>query len=240
MPDPLDYAPFTRQHRFAIFVCALGSFCDVVEITVGTLLSSVLSGRTSGVTAAQLSWLLAAPVAGAVVATPLLGLLADRAGRRSMLVAALSTLAIISFCSALSADIPWLIGFRMISGIGIGELRGIHGGLPGGGLTGPHTRGRTLLFAYAIGAIRLARCALVRLRSFLQRWRWRECLAIHLRSWRSWRGHYGPSGDARAESPRWLQDARSQCARGCRARELSDPFPSAASPGRNVRACSLN
>jgi MFS transporter, putative metabolite:H+ symporter len=152
MTDPLDPAPLTRQHQFVILVCALGSFCDVIEISVGNVLSAVFSVDTSTVAPGQLSWLLAAPYLGAVIATPLFGLLADRAGRRLTLIATLSILAVSSVASALSPGIRSLICCRVASGFATGSYAAIMATYLAEVMP-IRWRGRMLLIACALGAI---------------------------------------------------------------------------------------
>src|SRR6188474_2692768 len=77
----LDALPVTPLHWAIVVVCALGLMFDVIEAGLSNALSAVFSAAPHRVGQLQLSLLLASVFAGGAIGAPLLGLLADRAGR---------------------------------------------------------------------------------------------------------------------------------------------------------------
>lgn len=116
----LDALPFCRL-RLAIFaVTTLALFADIAEVALGNALGAVFQAPPRSMTRTELSLFLAAIFAGGAVGAPGFGLLGDRTGRRLALQAALLVVAIGSIGAAASDDAVTLIGFRFLSGLGIG------------------------------------------------------------------------------------------------------------------------
>lgn len=116
----LDALPFCRL-RLAIFaVATLALFADIAEVALGNALGVVFQAPPRSMTRVELSLFLAAIFAGGAAGAPGFGLLGDRTGRRLALQAALLVVAIGSIGAAASNDAVALIGFRFLSGLGIG------------------------------------------------------------------------------------------------------------------------
>jgi MFS transporter, putative metabolite:H+ symporter len=146
----LDALPVTPLHWAIVVVCALGLMFDVIEAALSNALSAVFSAPPHRVAQLQLSLLLASVFAGGAIGAPLLGLLADRHGRRLALGAALLVLAATSLLAAASTDILWLTIFRTLSGLALGAypvlmVAYLSDVLP------PARRGRMILLCAAIG-----------------------------------------------------------------------------------------
>lgn len=124
-PDPtiaerLDALPFCRL-RLAIFaVMTLALFADIAEVALGNALGAVFQAPPRSMTQTELSLFLAAIFAGGAVGAPFFGMFGDRVGRRLALQAALVAVAAGSLGAAASGDAATLIGFRFLSGLGIG------------------------------------------------------------------------------------------------------------------------
>lgn len=116
----LDLLPLTRLHLAILAICAGGFAFDLLEVTLGGALSAVFSAAPYRITASQLSYLIAAVYVGAVIGAPLLGWLADRFGRKRVLVAALCWLAATSVAMALRENVAWLTMIRLFAGLSIG------------------------------------------------------------------------------------------------------------------------
>jgi MFS transporter, putative metabolite:H+ symporter len=116
----LDALPITRLHLGILLLAGLGYMFDVAEMAVGGVLSAVFSAPPYSIPARPLSWLLASVFLGAIVGAPLAGGLADRLGRKLLLVIALVVLAATSALAGLSWDIVWLSLFRGLSGLALG------------------------------------------------------------------------------------------------------------------------
>jgi len=116
----LDRLPLTALHLLVMGVCALGFIFDLIEIALGSVLSAVFSTPPSVVPAQQLSLLLASVYVGAVVGAPTLGWLADRHGRRFVLIGVLLWLGLTSAAAATSVDMTALTVCRALSGLALG------------------------------------------------------------------------------------------------------------------------
>jgi putative MFS transporter len=116
----MDQLPLTRLHVAIMAICACGFTFDLLEVALGGGLSAILSAPPHRIAAAQLALLIAAVYVGAVVGAPLLGWLADRFGRKRVLMAALWWLAATSIALALREGVAWLTATRLLTGLTIG------------------------------------------------------------------------------------------------------------------------
>jgi putative MFS transporter len=120
IPKRLDRLPITRLHLLVIVACAIGFGFDLLEVALGNALSAVFSAPPYSVPKSQLSLLLSAVYASAIVGAPALGWLADRIGRRNVLTAGLLWLAATSIAMTTTDRIALLAGFRLLAGIALG------------------------------------------------------------------------------------------------------------------------
>lgn len=116
----MDHLPLTWLHIGVAMVAGLGFTFDLIEIALGNVLSAVFSAPPYSVPPGQLSWLLAAMYIGAIPGALAAGWLADRYGRRVVLVAILLVLTATSLAAAFSPGVNALIGWRMLSGLALG------------------------------------------------------------------------------------------------------------------------
>ncbi|HMQ92639.1 MAG TPA: MFS transporter [Amaricoccus sp.] len=116
----MDRLALTWLHIAVAVVAGLGFAFDLVEIALGNVLSAVFNAPPYSVTPAQLSWLLSAMYIGAIPGALIAGLMADRYGRRRVLVAVLLVLCVTSIAAAGSPDIGSLILWRIVSGLALG------------------------------------------------------------------------------------------------------------------------
>lgn len=118
--ERLDALPLCRL-RLALFgVLTLALFADIAEVALGNALGAVFQTPPRTMTQAELSLFLAAIFAGGAVGAPIFGMLGDRFGRRLTLQVALVVIAAGSLGAAASHHASTLIGFRFLSGLGIG------------------------------------------------------------------------------------------------------------------------
>lgn len=101
-------------------LCALGFAVDLSEIALGGALSSIFSAPPYRLSGSELSWLVSAVYAGAILGAPAFGWIADRRGLRLTLVLVLAWLATTSLAAALCATPPQLTGARLASGLALG------------------------------------------------------------------------------------------------------------------------
>jgi len=118
--ERLDALPFCGL-RLALFgVLTLALFADIAEVALGNALGAVFQAPPRTMTQAELSLFLSAIFVGGAVGAPVFGMLGDRFGRRPTLQVALVVIAIGSLGAAASQHPATLIGFRFLSGLGIG------------------------------------------------------------------------------------------------------------------------
>jgi putative MFS transporter len=201
--ERLDRLPLTRLHLLVVALSALGFGFDLLEIALGSALSAVFSAPPHAVGAGPLALLLSSVYAGAVLGAPLLGRLADRHGRRTVLVIALLFLAATSLGAACSPQIGRLTVFRALSGLSLGAypplmIAYLTDLLP------PRHRGRWILIAVAFASLGSVAAL------FFIRWL-TPVAPLDLAAWR-WAFLLGSTGAALVgvlftrlpESPRWL------------------------------------
>jgi MFS transporter, putative metabolite:H+ symporter len=116
----MDGLPVTSLHVLALVLCALGLMLDTVEIALGSALAAVFSAPAHAVPAGQLSLLLGSIYVGAMFGAPLLGLAADRFGRRRVLVGVLVWIGMTSLIAAACREVPHLSLVRGLSGVALG------------------------------------------------------------------------------------------------------------------------
>jgi putative MFS transporter len=116
----MDRLPVTALHCLAVALCALGLSFDTLEIALGSILAAVFSAPPHLAPARQLSVLLGAIYAGAVIGAPLMGWWADRHGRRRTLTVLLLWMGLTSLAAAAARDLPALSWMRALSGLALG------------------------------------------------------------------------------------------------------------------------
>jgi PHS family inorganic phosphate transporter-like MFS transporter len=117
--DILDEAPVGRAHRRAVVVSGVGFFTDAYDLFVISTVALLVT-KEWHLDATQASWVAGAAILGAFVGATVFGRLADRLGRKPVygLVAGLMILG--ALASAVAPSLGWLVGARLILGLGIG------------------------------------------------------------------------------------------------------------------------
>ncbi|MDY0746353.1 MFS transporter [Paucibacter sp. R3-3] len=116
----LDRLPVTALHLLAVGLCAVGFALDTFELALGGILAAVFSAPAHALPARELSLLLASVYIGATIGAPLLGWLADRFGRRQLLMVLMLGLGAASLASALSPSPALLALCRGLGGVALG------------------------------------------------------------------------------------------------------------------------
>lgn len=116
----MDQLPISRLHVAIVILATLGFAFDLLEVALGNVLSAVFSAPPYSVAADRLSWLLSAMYVGAIPGALIAGWLADRYGRKIVLVGVLMLLCASSIAAAASPEINSLIVARCLSGLALG------------------------------------------------------------------------------------------------------------------------
>lgn len=120
--ERLDGAALTRVHAGILALCALSLGFDLMEVGFGSALAAIFSAPPHPLSTSELSWLLSSPYIGAICGAPVMGILADRYGRKTLLVWLLAILAAFSGLAAMSSDTFQLILWRGLSGLTLGAF----------------------------------------------------------------------------------------------------------------------
>jgi putative MFS transporter len=118
----MDGLSITRLHILIIVIAAFGFAFDLMEVALGNALSAVFSAPPYSADATHLAILLSAMYIGAIPGAALAGLIADKLGRKLVLMGVLALLAVTSTAAAASPDINVLIAMRVLSGMAIGAF----------------------------------------------------------------------------------------------------------------------
>lgn len=199
----MDGLPISRLHVAVVVLATLGFAFDLLEVALGNMLGTVFSAPPYSVAADQLSWLLAAMYVGAIPGALAAGWLADRYGRKAVLIGVLVLLAVSSVAAAASPEINSLILARGISGLALGAyppliIAYLTDMMP--------ARRRGMLILIVSGCAALGPVAMI----FLVRWL-TPLQPLGIEAWR-WAFIVGSLGSAMVgiclsllpESPRWL------------------------------------
>jgi putative MFS transporter len=120
--EAVDELRLQPLHLFIIATCALGLFLDNAVFTLGTVFSTLFSVPPHSVEPARLSLLLAAVDLGAIIGALAAGWLADRYGRRPMMLLAATIIAVTSTAAAASPNLTFLTIMRALSGLALGAF----------------------------------------------------------------------------------------------------------------------
>ncbi len=115
----LDDAPISRFHRRAVVVSGVGFFTDAYDLFVISTVA-VLVQTQWNLSTALTSWVSGSAILGAVVGALVFGRLADRFGRRRIYLVVAVLMIAGALAGASSPNVGFLIGSRLILGLGIG------------------------------------------------------------------------------------------------------------------------
>lgn len=118
----LDHMPVTRCHVLVLVLCAFGLAFDLYEIGLGSAFGAIFSAPPYTASAGSLSWLLSSVYIGAILGASAGGWLADRIGRRKVMIGMLWLLAATAALAAASTNLFWLTAARVVMGITLGAF----------------------------------------------------------------------------------------------------------------------
>ncbi len=108
-----------ERTTFAVLAVSVSSFALLQSLIVPVLAEIQRQFDTDQST---VTWVLTAYLLSASIATPILGRVGDAVGKKRVLVGTLAVLSLGSLLAALAPSIGWLIGARIVQGIGGGVL----------------------------------------------------------------------------------------------------------------------
>lgn len=141
-----------KQFHIIFATLMLGFFLSSLDRTITLVALPAITGDLGGLD--YFFWVVTAYLIGATVATPLCGKLGDMFGRKPLFQASVIIFLIGSVLSGLAQNMPMLIAFRAIQGIGAGGLI-ISGLVIVGDLVSARERGRysaPITIAFVLGS----------------------------------------------------------------------------------------
>ncbi len=114
-----EYEKPTKQHYQILLLSWAGWVFDFYDLILYTFLLIPI-GQELQLNNVELSYVLGASLAATAIGGVLFGIFADRFGRKSALQWTILTYSIGTFLSGFSANLPMLIAFRIITGLGVG------------------------------------------------------------------------------------------------------------------------
>ena len=115
----IDDAPLTRFQIGVIACCALVNLFDGAD-TQSIGVAAPFIADELGIAIADFKWIFSSALVGATLGAATFGPLADRFGRKTLLIAAAVLIGIFTILTALATSVPMLIAFRMLAGLGLG------------------------------------------------------------------------------------------------------------------------
>jgi MFS transporter, PHS family, inorganic phosphate transporter len=115
----LDNSRLSRFHLKAMITSGMGFFTDAYDLFIISVVNSILIPLWH-LGALEIALINSVSLLAAAFGSLLFGRLADRIGRHGIYGMTLLILAVGAILSALSPNIYWLLGFRLIMGLGIG------------------------------------------------------------------------------------------------------------------------
>jgi len=117
----IDEAPLSRTQIGVILLCSLGIFTDGYDMQAIGLAAPELA-RELSVAPTQLGLSFSAGVVGMALGSLTLGPLADRFGRRPLMIAMMFLMGIASIATATASRLTELMAWRFATGLGLGAL----------------------------------------------------------------------------------------------------------------------
>jgi MFS family permease len=114
-----EYEKPTSQHYQILLLSWAGWVFDFYDLILYTFLLIPI-GQELNLNNVELSYVLGSSLAATAIGGVLFGIFADRFGRKSALQWTILTYSIGTFLSGLSTNLPMLIAFRIITGLGVG------------------------------------------------------------------------------------------------------------------------
>jgi MFS transporter, AAHS family, 4-hydroxybenzoate transporter len=115
----IDAAPFGRIQLFVVMLCASIALLEGFDTQVIAFVVPVVAGKW-GVPVSSFGKVFGAGLAGLMIGALSLGPIADRVGRKTVIVASIFSFGLFSLTTAFAGSISALILLRFLTGLGIG------------------------------------------------------------------------------------------------------------------------
>ena len=119
LADLIDRRPISSTQMVVVALCAAALFVDGYDIQVMALAVPSLA-KQWGLAPSRFGLALSAVVIGISAGSVILGPLADRFGRRTMLILAMTVIGIATACTALAASPTQFVVWRLLTGMALG------------------------------------------------------------------------------------------------------------------------
>ena len=115
----IDDGPLTRFQIGTIICCALVNLFDGIDTqSIGVAAPFIADGL--GIKLAHFGPIFSSALIGATLGAASFGPLADRLGRKTLLLAAAVFIGVFTLLTALATSVPMLVGCRVLAGLGLG------------------------------------------------------------------------------------------------------------------------
>jgi MFS transporter, AAHS family, 4-hydroxybenzoate transporter len=115
----IDEGPLTRFQIATIVCCALVNLFDGIDTqSIGVAAPFIAEGL--GIKIANFGPIFSSALVGATIGAASFGPLADRVGRKTMLLIAALFIGVFTILTATATSVPMLIAFRVLAGLGLG------------------------------------------------------------------------------------------------------------------------
>jgi len=115
----IDDGPLTRFQIGVIVCCALVNLFDGAD-TQSIGVAAPFIADELGIEIANFKWIFSSALVGATIGAATFGPLADRFGRKTLLIVATILIGVFTVLTALATSVPMLIAFRVLAGLGLG------------------------------------------------------------------------------------------------------------------------
>ena len=115
----IDEAPVSRFHVTVFFFCATVVFLDGIDTQVIGIAAPMISAEY-GIARSLLGWMFSAGTLGATVGALICGLVADRVGRKTVLVMATACFGVFTLATTFADGFASLAALRFATGLGLG------------------------------------------------------------------------------------------------------------------------
>lgn len=125
VPEPVDVAALIDGHPMSplqirvVALCGLAALLDGFDLLAIGVAAPAMA-ESLRITAALLGTVFSAALLGLMLGAFGLGPVADRIGRRSLLIGATATFGVFTLATAYAANLPQVIVFRFLAGVGLG------------------------------------------------------------------------------------------------------------------------